>query len=320
MKGEARSKGSRRTRSGGSKETFLLLSLCYHFDPGRNKLLDRPKPFSHMQLRKEADPHSGDGSGRGLGGGDSGPRPGGYEQGFRARVQPVARDLGRASSFPKSLWGKVARRMYKTKWSVGVDRRKTTTRSESKTTRAAVGPERIAAISAATSTWTLSAVRKSERDERHITRMHQPNDRYNADGRRCEMTQMTQMTQGSISYARVPATAIRSISLIYSFAERRTAKGECGGSQVDAGDGFLHERNLAAYGNWDARFALREPPAASGTSSQPCPHRRVRRHLAREGEECKSLWRKGARQIYKTNWAGIRTEGGGREYEYEEEE
>ena len=61
-----------RTLNWEEGEVFqFLLSLWYHFDPGGKKLLDRPKPFSHVHLRRAVEPDSGSGSLRGPRRGDS---------------------------------------------------------------------------------------------------------------------------------------------------------------------------------------------------------------------------------------------------------
>ncbi len=44
--------------------------------------MDRPKPFSHVHLRRVADPDSGGGSGRGPRRVDSGPKPCAFGRGF----------------------------------------------------------------------------------------------------------------------------------------------------------------------------------------------------------------------------------------------
>ncbi len=66
----------------GSEETFMVVSLWYHFAPGGERLLDRPKTCVYLRLRRAAEPDSGSVPGRGPHPGDFGPRPGGYGRGF----------------------------------------------------------------------------------------------------------------------------------------------------------------------------------------------------------------------------------------------
>ena len=72
------------------EEVFVFGIKRYHFAPMGKKLLDRPKPFSHVHLRR---------AGRtGFGGG---------------AVWARRADFGRWPGAPSSLWGKDAGRIYK---------------------------------------------------------------------------------------------------------------------------------------------------------------------------------------------------------------
>jgi hypothetical protein len=62
----------------GSEETFIVVSLWYHFAPGGDRLVDRPKTWAHLRLQRAAEPDSGDR-------GDFEPRPGDYGRGFQLR-------------------------------------------------------------------------------------------------------------------------------------------------------------------------------------------------------------------------------------------
>jgi hypothetical protein len=66
----------------GGEGFLFLLSLWYHFDPGDKKVMDRPKPFSHVHLRRAVDPDWPGVSGRGPRRGGSGSKRHGRGRGF----------------------------------------------------------------------------------------------------------------------------------------------------------------------------------------------------------------------------------------------
>jgi hypothetical protein len=85
----------------------FLVSKWYHFAPGEKMLLHRPKPFSHMRLRRADEPELGGGALCGSRRGDFGPIRGRHTEcacckkwsgaRFRFRIRPMPRHLDRAS-------------------------------------------------------------------------------------------------------------------------------------------------------------------------------------------------------------------------------
>ena len=74
---------------GGRRGSSVFGIIWYHFAPEGKKLMDRPKPVSHLHLRRAVDPALGGwrrGPRRGDSGPESGPRAegGGRESGRRA--------------------------------------------------------------------------------------------------------------------------------------------------------------------------------------------------------------------------------------------
>ena len=106
-------------RDDRSGDRFII--SYYHFLSRGKMLMGRPKPFSNMHLRRAAGAHSGNGQGRGPRRGDFGSKRRARGQGFRFEF---GRWLATSTERLRSLntYGvRTARRIYKTKWSVGVD-------------------------------------------------------------------------------------------------------------------------------------------------------------------------------------------------------
>ena len=106
---------------GGTRGSSVLCYQKISFWGRGKKLLDRPKPFLSMHLRRAMDPDWRGGARTRAAAWRLWVNATCSRAGFRLGIRPMARHLDRPSAFPKSLWRKGARRMYKTKWSVGVD-------------------------------------------------------------------------------------------------------------------------------------------------------------------------------------------------------
>ncbi len=78
----------------GGDDLLFFDIISYHFWAAGKKLLDRPKPFSHVHLGRAVNPELGSGALREPRGGDSGPESGRRTQGGGRRAEEEARSEG----------------------------------------------------------------------------------------------------------------------------------------------------------------------------------------------------------------------------------